>query len=61
MSAALRHRGNAVPRRGRESVDAFLTRELHGIAYEQRERLSEAIPGFAEAVDWPFAEEAPPA
>jgi hypothetical protein len=23
-----------------------------------RQRLSEAIPGFAEAVDWPFGEEA---
>ena len=41
-----------------ESVDAFLARELHGIAYEERERLAAAIPGFAEAVDWPFSEAA---
>ena len=40
-----------------EPVDAFLTRELHGIAWEERERLGEAIPGFAEAVDWPLGEE----
>jgi len=41
-----------------ESAEAFLTRELHGIAHEERQRLLEAIPGFAEAVDWPFGEEA---
>ena len=41
-----------------EPAEAFLTRELHGIAYEERERLSEVIPGFAEVVDWPFGDEA---
>ena len=40
-----------------EPVDAFLTRELHAIAYEERERLAAAIPGFAEAIDWPLGEE----
>ena len=39
-----------------EPVEAFVTRELHGLAYEARERLSDALPGFAEAVEWPFGE-----
>lgn len=41
-----------------ESVDALLTRELHGLAYPHRERLGAAIAGFAEAVNWPFQEDA---
>jgi len=40
-----------------ESADALLTRELHGLAYAHRERLGASIAGFAEAVNWPFAEE----
>ena len=41
-----------------ESVDALLTRELHGLVYPHRERLGAAIAGFAEAVNWPFQEDA---
>jgi hypothetical protein len=41
-----------------ESAEALLTRELHGLAWTHRERLGEAIPGFAEAVEWPLGGEA---
>jgi hypothetical protein len=44
-----------------EPAEAFLTRELHGIVCEERERLSEVILRFAEAVGWPFGEEGAPA
>ena len=37
-----------------ESVEAFLTRELHGLAYENKEHLAAVIPGFAEAIEWPL-------
>jgi hypothetical protein len=42
-----------------ESVDALLTRELHGLAYAHRERLGASIAGFAEAVSWPLGESSP--
>jgi hypothetical protein len=38
-----------------ETVEAFLTRELHGFAYEHKERLARLIPGFAEAIEWPLS------
>ena len=40
-----------------ESVEALLTRELHGLAWAHRERLAAAIPGFAEAVEWPLVDD----
>jgi hypothetical protein len=42
-----------------ESAGALLTRELHGLAYTHRERLSASIAEFAEAVNWPCPEETP--
>lgn len=39
-----------------ESVEAFLTRELHGLAHTNKDRLAAAIPGFAEAIDWPLSD-----
>jgi predicted transcriptional regulator len=33
-----------------ETVEALVTRELHGYACANRERLAAAIPGFAEAI-----------
>jgi hypothetical protein len=41
-----------------ESVEALLTRELHGLAYTNKDRLAAAIPGFAEAIDWPLSDDA---
>lgn len=43
-----------------ESAEALLARELHGLAWEHRERLAAVIPGFAEAVAWSFGGEAGP-
>jgi hypothetical protein len=40
-----------------ESVEAFLTRELHGIAHANKDRLAAVIPGFAEAIDWPLSDD----
>jgi hypothetical protein len=40
-----------------ESVEALLTRELHGLAWTNRARLAAAIPGFAEAANWPGGED----
>lgn len=37
-----------------EEVETFLTRELHGVAYEHKAHLAQLIPGFAEAVEWPL-------
>jgi hypothetical protein len=38
-----------------ESVEALLTRELHGLAHANKDRLAVVIPGFAEAIDWPLS------
>ena len=40
-----------------ESVEALLTRELHGLAWTNRERLACSIPGFAEAIEWPLMDD----
>jgi hypothetical protein len=40
-----------------EPVDALLTRELHGLAYAHEARLAAGVPGFAEAVEWPFVDD----
>ena len=39
-----------------EDASALLTRELHGLAHMNRERLSHRIVGFDECVDWPLVE-----
>jgi len=38
-----------------ESIEALLTRELHGLAHANKDRLAAAIPGFGEAIDWPLS------
>ena len=40
-----------------ETTESFVTRELHGLAYEQKERLAAVIGGFAEAIDWPLGDD----
>jgi hypothetical protein len=40
-----------------ESVETLLTRELHGLAHTNKDRLAAAIPGFAEAIDWPLSDD----
>ena len=39
-----------------EDANALLTRELHGLAHMNRERLSHRIVEFADCVDWPLVE-----
>ena len=39
-----------------DDADALLTRELHGLAHMNRERLSPRIVAFDECVDWPHVE-----
>jgi hypothetical protein len=41
-----------------ESVETLLIRELHGLAHTNKDRLAAAIPGFAEAIDWPLNDDA---
>jgi hypothetical protein len=43
-----------------ETVEALVTRELHGLAYAYRKRLAAVIPGFTEALEWPLVEAAKP-
>jgi hypothetical protein len=42
-------------RRNETSVDEVLTRELEDVACAHAEELTEAVPGFAEALQWPVA------
>jgi hypothetical protein len=42
---------------GRESVDAMLTRMFEELTDLNQERLARVIPGLAEAIAWPTAEE----
>lgn len=39
-----------------EDANALLTRELHGLAHMNRERLSHRIVEFDDCVDWPLVE-----
>jgi excisionase family DNA binding protein len=40
-----------------ETAELLLTRELRGWAFDHKDCLSETIPGFAEAIHWPAAED----
>ncbi len=42
-----------------EDADALLTRELHGLAHMNRERLASRIVEFDDCVDWPCVEYEP--
>ena len=36
-----------------ETAEMLLTRELRGWVFDHKDCLTETVPGFAEAIDWP--------